>query len=139
MIKNNTKKEINNCRKRKMNILLEKITKKQINNNLPNLSPGDNVKIYIKIQEGNKFRIQIFSGIIIKLQGQNISKSITVQKISNNIAIEKNFPIHSPIIEKIEITKFGKVRRAKIYFLRNLRGKTIKIKENIKKTINSNN
>lgn len=113
--------------------LIEEITKVQFRNYLLRFSPGDILKIYYNLKEGNKFRIQIFEGVVIKLQGIGISKSITIRKISNGIGIEKKFPIHSPLIDKIEILKYGKVRRAKIYYIRNRTGKSARIKEIIKK------
>lgn len=116
-----------------MNMSLTKeITKEQLRNDLPIFSSGDTIKISYKIKEGNKFRIQAFEGIVIKLQGSMITKSVTIRKISNEAGVERNFPLHSPLIDKIEIIKYGHVRRARIYYIRNLVGRAAKIKEIIK-------
>ncbi len=118
----------------KMN-LTEEITKDQLRSDLPQFSSGDTIKVHYKIQEGNKFRIQAFEGVVIKLQGIGIAESVTIRKISNGAGIERKFPLHSPLIYKIEIIKYGKVRRARIYYMRNRIGKAARIKENIKKKI----
>ena len=108
---------------------IEAIKKSQLKN-LPEIRPGDTIVVYQKIKEGEKERIQPFRGMVLaKKHGKGISATITVRKISLGIGMEKIFPIHSPLIEKIEIVKHGKVRRAKLYYLRKAKGKRAKIKE----------
>ena len=112
-----------------MTTLLEKFNKDQLQK-LPDLRPGDTVKVYQKIKEGDKERIQIFEGIIIaKKHGKDVSSTITVRKIVDGIGVEKVLPIHSPIIEKIEIVRSGKVRRSKLYYLRTAKGKKSRLKK----------
>ncbi|AUM62524.1 50S ribosomal protein L19 [Spiroplasma monobiae MQ-1] len=101
----------------------------QLNNNLPNFTSGDTIKVSVKIKEGEKFRIQAFEGVVIKTQGSGISYSVCVRKNSNGVFVERTFPVHSPIIESIEIIKRGRVRRARIYYIRKLSGKAARIKE----------
>ncbi|AHI52698.1 50S ribosomal protein L19 [Spiroplasma culicicola] len=101
----------------------------QLNTNLPEFTSGDTIKVNVKIKEGEKFRIQAFEGVVIKTQGSGISYSVCVRKNSNGVFVERTFPIHSPIIESIEIVKRGRVRRARIYYIRKLSGKAARIKE----------
>ncbi len=96
---------------------------------LPEFSAGDTITVYYRIKEGNKERVQAFRGVVIQVRGKGIGKTFTVRKISNGIGVERIFPLNSPFIEKIEINKRGKVRRARIYYLRNLSGKKARIKE----------
>ncbi len=108
---------------------LEQIEKEQMRMDLPDFRPGDTVKVHVKIKEGEKERIQIFEGTVIrKRQGGNRS-SFTVRKISYGIGVERIFPTHSPAIDRIEVVQRGKVRRAKLYYLRHLKGKAARIKE----------
>jgi len=108
--------------------LLEKFNKEQ-EKKLPELRPGDTIKVHQKIKEGEKERIQIFEGVIIaKKHGKGISATITVRKIVDGVGVERIFPIHSPSIDKIEIVRHGKVRRAKLYYLRTAKGKKAKLK-----------
>ncbi|MBN1618365.1 50S ribosomal protein L19 [Candidatus Dojkabacteria bacterium] len=102
---------------------MKKVEEKYYKNNVPDMKPGDTVKAHIKIVEGDKERIQIFEGVIIAINGTGISKTITVRKISHGVGVEKIFPIHSPILEKIELVSRGQVRRSKLYYLRNKIGK----------------
>ncbi len=111
-----------------MNIL-EKIEKEQMRLDIPSFDAGDKVKVHVKIQEGNKIRIQVFEGVVISRTKGNSSARFTVRKISSGIGVERVFPLHSPVIEKIEVLTKGKVRRSKIYYLRDLRGKAARIKE----------
>lgn len=111
-----------------MSKLLEQFNKTQIKA-LPELRPGDTIKVYQKIKEGNKERIQVFEGVVIaKKHGKGISATITVRKVVDGVGVERIFPIHSPGIEKIEVEKHGKVRRAKLYYLRTAKGKKAKLK-----------
>ena len=96
---------------------------------LPEFRAGDTIKVHVKVVEGNRSRIQIFQGVVIRVQGSGIGRSFTVRKVSFGVGVERTFPLHSPIFEKVEVVTRGDVRRAKLYYLRNLRGKAAKIKE----------
>jgi len=96
---------------------------------LPEFKAGDTVKVHVKVVEGNRSRVQIFQGVVIAIQGAGISRTFTVRKVSFSVGVERTFPLHSPIFEQIEVVTRGDVRRAKLYYLRNLRGKKAKIKE----------
>jgi len=96
---------------------------------IPQFSAGDTITVYYKIIEGNKERIQLFRGIVIQIKGTGASKTFTVRKMSGNVGVERIFPFISPFIDKIEVNKFGKVRRSRIYYLRDLTGKKARIKE----------
>jgi len=110
--------------------IIEKIKKAQLNNNLHQIRPGDTLKVYLKIKEGNKERIQIFEGIVIaRKHGKGINATITVRKVVDGVGVERIFPIHSPSIAKIEVIRSGKVRRSKLYFLREAKGKRGKLKK----------
>ena len=109
--------------------LLRAVENSQIRTDLPPFRPGDTVKVHVKIKEGDKFRIQIFEGVVIALKRNTISSTFTVRKVSSGYGIERIFPVHSPIIEKLEVIKSGKVRRARLYYLRGRRGKAARLKE----------
>ena len=109
--------------------LVDVITKKQLRNDIPDFKPGDTLKVYLKIQEGDKTRTQLFEGVCIARKGGGISETFTVRKISYSVGVERIFPLHSPIIDRIEVVKIGKVRRAKLHYLRGLSGKAARIKE----------
>ena len=111
-----------------MNII-DKINEKQIRNDIPEFRVGDTVRVDYKIIEGKRERIQVFEGVVLKRQGGGIQETFTVRKISFNVGVERTFPVHSPRIEKIEVTRKGKVRRAKLNYLRGRVGKAAKIKE----------
>ncbi|MGH3472078.1 MAG: 50S ribosomal protein L19 [Nocardioidaceae bacterium] len=96
---------------------------------LPPFRAGDSLKVHVKVVEGNRSRIQVFQGVCIRVQGSGIGRSFTVRKVSFGVGVERTFPLHTPIIDKIEVQTRGDVRRAKLYYLRNLRGKAAKIKE----------
>lgn len=96
---------------------------------LPDFRPGDSVKVHVRVVEGNRERVQIFQGVVIRRQGSGIRETFTVRKISFNIGVERTFPVHSPILAKIEIVTRGDVRRAKLYYLRSRIGRAAKIKE----------
>ncbi|QGS51763.1 50S ribosomal protein L19 [Spiroplasma tabanidicola] len=115
-----------------MNMLTKKtksLVEEQLNNNLPEFTSGDTIKVNVKIKEGDKYRIQAFEGVVIKTQGSGISFSVCVRKNSGGIFVERTFPIHSPIIDSIDVIKRGRVRRARIYYIRKLSGKAARIKE----------
>jgi large subunit ribosomal protein L19 len=109
--------------------LVDQITKNQLRSDIPTFKPGDTLKVFVTIQEGNKSRVQLFEGVCIARKGKGIGETFTVRKISYGVGVERVFPIHSPIIDHIEVAKVGKVRRAKLHYLRNLSGKAARIKE----------
>ena len=111
--------------------IINALTKDQIRTDLPELVVGNNVKVYQKVKEGNRERIQMFEGTIIKKQGGGIGATFTVRRLSYGVGVEKTWPVNSPNIEKIEISRKGKVRRAKLYYLRDRVGKAAKVKERI--------
>jgi len=112
-----------------MNKLVADITAASLRTDVPDFRPGDSVKVHVRVIEGNRSRIQVFAGAVIDRTGSGIAESFTVRKVSFGTGVERTFPLHSPIIEKIEVERRGDVRRAKLYYLRGLRGKAAKIKE----------
>lgn len=112
-----------------MSNAIEKLGKEQIRMNIPDFDSGDTIKVHVKIKEGEKERIQIFQGVVIKKTRGYSSARFTVRKISGGIGVERIFPLHSPVIDRIEVVTKGRVRRSKLYYLRNLRGKAARIKE----------
>ena len=111
------------------NRLIEEITKEQLRSDLPAFRPGDTVRVHVKVVEGTRERIQVYEGVVIKRRGGGISETFTVRKISYGVGVERTFPVHTPKIAQLEVIRRGKVRRAKLYYLRNLRGKKARIKE----------
>lgn len=101
----------------------------QLKFDLPEFRAGDSVRVHVKVVEGNKSRIQVFAGVVIAKNGSGIQEAFTVRKVSYGVGVERTFPLHSPIIDKIEVERRGDVRRAKLYYLRGLHGKAAKIKE----------
>lgn len=112
-----------------MNELIKSIEQEQLKENVDQFRVGDTVKVYGKIKEGNRERIQVFEGVVVKRQGGSNRETFTVRKSSNGIGVEKTWPLHSPNVEKIEVVRRGKVRRAKLNYLKGLVGKKAKIKE----------
>ncbi|BAC13493.1 50S ribosomal protein L19 [Oceanobacillus iheyensis] len=112
-----------------MQQIIADITKDQLRTDHPDFRPGDTLKVHVKVVEGNRERIQVFEGVVIKRQNGGISETFTVRKISYGVGVERTLPLHSPRIDKIEVSRRGIVRRAKLYYLRNLRGKAARIKE----------
>lgn len=112
-----------------MQQLIEEITNEQLRTDHPDFRAGDTVKVHVKVVEGSRERIQVFEGVVIKRQNGGISETFTVRKISYGVGVERTFPVHSPRVDKIEVVRRGTVRRAKLYYLRNLRGKAARIKE----------
>ena len=108
---------------------LDSIEKIQLKDNIPAFQSGDTVKVHVRIKEGNKERLQIFEGIVIAIKHGGIRETVTVRKISFGVGVERIFPLHATIIDHIDVTRRGKVRRAKLYYLRDLRGKAARIKE----------
>ena len=111
--------------------IIKSIEHEQLKNKIPELKIGNTVRVHVKIKEGNKERIQVFEGIIIKKQGGGVNETFTVRKISYGVGVEKTFLVHSPLVEKVEVVRVGKVRRAKLYYLRDRVGKASKPKEKI--------
>ena len=109
--------------------IIRAIEQEQLKTDLPAFGPGDNVKVHIRIKEGKRERVQIFEGVVLKRQGGGLTEMFTVRKISFGVGVEKTFPVHSPSIEKIDVTRRGKVRRAKLNYLRDRVGKAAKVKE----------
>lgn len=112
-----------------MSKLIELITQNQLRSDIPEFRPGDTVRVHAKVVEGTRERIQLFEGVVIKRRGFGISETYTVRKISNGVGVERTFPIHTPRVAKIEVVRYGKVRRAKLYYLRALSGKSARIAE----------
>ncbi|MCR5591548.1 MAG: 50S ribosomal protein L19 [Lachnospiraceae bacterium] len=115
-----------------MNDIIREIEQEQLRETVPEFSVGDTVKVYGKIKEGNRERIQVFEGTVIKRQGGSNRETFTVRKNSNGVGVEKTWPLHSPNVEKVEVVRRGKVRRAKLFYLRQRSGKSAKVKELIR-------
>ena len=111
-----------------MNVI-ETLEKEQMRFDIPNFGPGDTVKVHARIIEGEKERIQVFQGVVIRKRKGNTGATFTVRKVSYGIGVERIFPLHSPMIDKVELVSRGRVRRARLYYLRKLRGKAARIKE----------
>ena len=109
--------------------ILKQIEQSQLKQDVPDFRPGDTVRVEVKVVEGNRERLQAFEGVVIKRAGQGLTETFTVRRISYGVGVERMFLVHSPRIEKIEVTRRGRVRRAKLYYLRNLTGKAARIKE----------
>ena len=108
---------------------LDSIDAASLRSDVPDFRPGDTVKVHVRVVEGNRERIQVFQGVVIRRQGDGVRETFTVRKVSFGVGVERTFPVHSPKIERIEVAARGDVRRAKLYYLRELRGKAAKIKE----------
>ena len=111
--------------------IVKSIEHEQLKNKIPVLNIGDTVRVHVKIKEGNRERIQVFEGIIIKKQGGGLNETFTVRRISYGVGVEKTFLVHSPLVEKVEVVRVGKARRAKLYYLRDRVGKAAKTREKI--------
>ena len=111
-----------------MNVL-DAVDAATLRKDIPNFRPGDELKVHVRVIEGNKSRIQVFQGLVIARQGSGVRETFTIRKISYGVGVERIFPVHAPVIEKIELVRRGEVRRAKLYYLRDLRGKAAKIRE----------
>lgn len=109
--------------------IIREVTQEQLRADHPDFRPGDTLRVHVKVIEGQRERIQVFEGVVIKKRGSGISQTFTVRKVSNGVGVERTFPLHSPKIDMIEVVRRGKVRRAKLYYLRKLRGKAARIKE----------
>ena len=115
-----------------MNDIIKNIEKAQLKSDITPFNTGDTIKVHAKVKEGNRERIQVFEGVVIKRQGGSNRETFTVRKTSNGVGVEKTWPLHSPIVEKIEVVRRGKVRRAKLYYLRSRVGKAARVKELVK-------
>ena len=109
--------------------LITDLASASLRQDVPAFRAGDTIKVHVKVVEGNRSRVQIFQGVVIRVQGSGIGRTFTVRKVSFGVGVERTFPLNSPIFEQIEVVTRGDVRRAKLYYLRNLRGKAAKIKE----------
>ena len=112
-----------------MSNVLNELDNASKRDDIPDFRPGDTVKVHVKVVEGNRSRVQVFQGVVIRRQGGGLQETFTVRKVSFGVGVERTFPLHTPIVEKIEVVTRGDVRRAKLYYLRELRGKAAKIKE----------
>ena len=108
---------------------LDALDAESLRNDIPDFRPGDTVKVHVRVIEGTRSRIQVFQGAVIRRQGGGIRETFTVRKVSFGVGVERTFPVHTPVVEQIEVLTRGDVRRAKLYYLRDLRGKAAKIKE----------
>jgi large subunit ribosomal protein L19 len=108
---------------------LDSIDAASLRSDVPEFRPGDTVKVHVRVREGNRERIQVFQGVVIRRQGGGVRETFTVRKVSFGVGVERTFPVHSPIVDHVELVSRGDVRRAKLYYLRELRGKKAKIKE----------
>ena len=113
----------------RQNQLIEKITNEQLRTDIPDFRAGDTVRVHARVVEGTRERIQLFEGVVIKRHGSGISETYTVRKISNGVGVERTFPLHTPRVAAIDVVRQGSVRRAKLYYLRNLHGKAARIPE----------
>lgn len=109
--------------------LIQAIEREQMRGDVPGFGPGDTVRVHLRVREGNRERVQVFEGIVIARDGGGLTETFTVRRIASGVGVERVFPVHSPRIEKIEVVRRGDVRRAKLYYLRQLRGKAARIKE----------
>jgi large subunit ribosomal protein L19 len=112
-----------------MSNILNELDNSSKRDDIPAFRPGDTVKVHVKVVEGNRSRVQVFQGVVIRRQGGGLQETFTVRKVSFGVGVERTFPLHTPIVDKVEVVTRGDVRRAKLYYLRELRGKAAKIKE----------
>ena len=112
-----------------MHTAIAELEQAQIRSDIPNFRPGDTLKVHVRVTEGTRSRIQVFQGVVIRRQGGGARETFTVRKISYGVGVERTFPVHSPSLDKIEVVTRGQVRRAKLYYLRSLRGKAARIRE----------
>lgn len=112
-----------------MTNVVDQVAAASLRDDVPDFRAGDTIRVHVRVVEGNRSRVQVFQGVVIKVQGKGVGRTFTVRKISFGVGIERTFPLHTPIIEQIEVVTRGDVRRSKLYYLRNVRGKAAKIKE----------
>src|SRR6202044_2595115 len=118
-----------------MHTAIAELEQAQLRDDIPSFRPGDTLRVHVKVTEGNRSRVQVFQGVVIRRQGGSARETFTVRKISYGVGVERTFPVHTPAIEKIEVVTRGRVRRAKLYYLRSLRGKAARIKERREATV----
>lgn len=116
-----------------MSTILDELTREYLKDDIPEFRPGDSVKVHVRVREGERQRIQIFEGIVIKRRGSSIHETYTVRRISHGIGVERCFPLHSPLVQQIEVVRRGKVRRAKLYYLRDRVGRAARVKERVRR------
>lgn len=121
------------------NALIDKVTKKNLRSDLPEFRPGDTIRVHVKIREGEKERLQAFEGTVIARNNTGVSETVTVRKVSFGQGVERIFPLHAPVVDHIEVVRTGKVRRAKLYYLRDRRGKAARLKERVVKATAKSN
>jgi len=109
--------------------LVRTVEEEQLKKDVPDFGPGDSVRVHVKVTEGGRERVQVFEGVVLKRRGGGLGESFTVRRVTYGIGVERTFPLHSPSVERIEVTRRGRVRRAKLYYLRGLKGKAARIKE----------
>ncbi|TQN30714.1 LSU ribosomal protein L19P [Haloactinospora alba] len=112
-----------------MHTAIQELEKAQLRSDIPDFRPGDTLNVHVRVTEGNRSRIQVFKGVVIRRQGGGNRETFTVRKLSYSVGVERTFPVHTPAIDKIEVVARGRVRRAKLYYLRHLRGKAARIPE----------
>jgi large subunit ribosomal protein L19 len=112
-----------------MHTAIAELEQAQVRSDIPDFRPGDTLKVHVNVKEGNRSRIQVFQGVVIRRQGGGARETFTVRKVSYGVGVERTFPVHTPAIDKIEVVTRGRVRRAKLYYLRELRGKRARIRE----------
>jgi large subunit ribosomal protein L19 len=112
-----------------MHTAIAELEQAQVRSDIPDFRPGDTLKVHVRVKEGNRSRIQVFQGVVIRRQGASARETFTVRKVSYGVGVERTFPVHTPVIDKIEVVSRGRVRRAKLYYLRELRGKAARIRE----------
>lgn len=112
-----------------MSNLIDEINAASLRDDVPDFRPGDTLKVHVKVVEGNRSRIQVFQGVVIARQGSGVGETFTIRKVSFGVGVERTFPLHTPTVDKVELVTRGDVRRAKLYYVRNLHGKAAKIKE----------
>lgn len=112
-----------------MHTAIQELEKAQLRSDIPDFRPGDTLNVHVRVTEGNRSRIQVFKGVVIRRQGGGNRETFTVRKLSYSVGVERTFPVHTPAIDKIEVVSRGRVRRAKLYYLRHLRGKAARIPE----------
>ena len=124
-------KDVNECRRRRkiMDPLIQELTKEQIRDDIPKFRAGDTVRVHVRVVEGSHERIQMFEGVVIKKKGAGIAATYTVRKIASGVGVERTFPVNDPRVAKVEVLRHGRVRRAKLYYLRDRNGKAARIAE----------
>ena len=113
--------------------LIQSLEQEQLRKDIPDFQPGDTVKVHVKVIEGTRVRIQVFEGVVIRRRGGGLGETFTVRRVSYGVGVERTFPLHTPKIDKIEVTRRGRVRRARLYYLRKLRGKAARIREKVRR------